>query len=111
MSKFFVGCPVRIIYSHNWPELAGKTGRIVGTGTYRYSPTNEARGLIGKDGWYVAPDVWGTDRAPAKAGDGAYITTRFLAMEDQLEPIVPEGMRPTTWEKCLWQPEKSLVTT
>ncbi len=23
----------------------------------------------------------------------------------RLEPILPESMQPTTWDKCLWQPE------
>lgn len=27
------------------------------------------------------------------------------AISSDWEPIIPEGMQPTTWDKCLWQPE------
>jgi hypothetical protein len=108
MSKFFVGCPVRIIYSIAFPELVGKTGRIIGVGTYTDNPSNRERGAVGKAGWSVKPDDWESDLCPRLINDKR---TRFLAMEDQLDPIVPEGMRSTTWEKCLWQPQKNLVTT
>lgn len=26
---------------------------------------------------------------------------------DRIEPIIPEGMQPCTWEECLWQPEQN----
>ena len=107
MSKFFIGCPVRIIYSVAFPELVGKTGRIVGAGTYPATERNNAAGDAGKQGWDVKPDMWESNWCPYPVDGGK---VRFMAKEDQLEPIVPEGMKPTTWEKCLWQPEKSLVT-
>lgn len=33
-----------------------------------------------------------------------------IALVNQLEPIIPEGMQPCTWEECLWQPAKNVVS-
>lgn len=37
--------------------------------------------------------------------DGEQLVCNKDVAGDFLEPILPEGMQPTTWDKCLWQPE------
>jgi len=105
MAKFFVGQKVRILWSHGWPELAGQEGRIVGTGVYHPRSPH-----AGKQCWLVAPDSWGSCTAPKISSNGG---NEFGAMDTQLEPIIPEGMKPVEWEDCEWQPDeiKELVVT
>lgn len=86
MSKFFVGQRVRILYSNNWPELAGGEGRIV-----RFlAPTavDDSHGEV-----EVSPDAWGSSSAPHPGlnGDGGW----FFPNASQLEPILPEGSAPS----------------
>ena len=88
MAKFFVGQRVRIVYSIGWPELRGKEGHVVGrelidTGVH-----------AGMEGYSVAPDVWGSTRAPVL---GAHGCTDFCACADQLQPILPSGAAPSEY--------------
>jgi hypothetical protein len=34
----------------------------------------------------------------------------FVFQEHNLEPILPEGMKPARWEGCAWQPDAEVVT-
>jgi hypothetical protein len=86
MSKFFPGCPVRILYSYGWPELKGSTGRIVDAGDITHGP------WAGNPGWRVAPDIWGTYHAPRPGTHGA---SNFCPTESQLEPVIPQGAAPS----------------
>jgi hypothetical protein len=90
MTALFVGQRVRIVMSRNLPHLVGREGRIVEiVGPY---PTIDGVG---------AALAYGLDIKPIERtmfgvyGWGAH----------QLEPILPEGMKPSEWSKCLWQPE------
>lgn len=89
MAKLFVGCRVRILYSRNWPSLAGQEGRIVGESVF--SPSSIHAGL---PGWSTAPDSWGTPLAPYPGTHGA---GEFCALDSQLEPILPEGAAPSEY--------------
>lgn len=82
MSGLFVVQRVRILFSDNWPELKGETGRIV--------DVCSDGGMTGFSDWMVAPDCWGTPRAPRKGTDGGI---RFAPNSRQLEPILPDGHR------------------
>ncbi len=77
MSKFRVGQRVRIKWSLGWPELAGEEGRITG----EFS----CDGPFGKSDWEVAPDSWGSCRAPKQGVNGAKF---FAPSSDQLSPII-----------------------
>lgn len=91
---FFIGQPVRIRWSLAWPELNGKTGRIVA----RLLESQRQHLPAGQAGeWEVAPDAWGGSAAPDAQG-------YFFPASEQLEPLVPEGMQPVDWEDCAWQP-------
>lgn len=83
MPKFFVGQRVRILYSKGWPELKGQEGRIVAVEhPIVWGPS------AGSEGYLVAPDCWGTHKAP---NNGLYGGNQFCPKPDQLEPILPEG--------------------
>lgn len=47
-------------------------------------------------------DCYGTANCPISV-EG------FSFSEDQLEPIIPEGASPSSWDKCVWKPDKELV--
>lgn len=83
MAKFFVGQRVRILWSRAWPELAGEEGRIISSDVQR-AQSEECE-------WVVAPDCWGSHRAPY-AGIGGGVM--FAPNSYQLEPILPEGQQP-----------------
>lgn len=89
MAKFFVGQRVRILRSFSWPELAGSEGCVVGLGD-----VITAGPWAGVQGITVAPDCWGTSRAPHTSSlSGA---THFCPLPDQLEPILPSGHHAAT---------------
>lgn len=85
MPKFFVGQRVRILFSNNWPELAGQEGRV--------TRCNVSSALLGggvaEGACNVAPDSWGGHYAPRPALNG--ISIRFAPEAHQIEPILPEG--------------------
>ena len=83
MPKFFVGQRVRILYSHGWPELNGQEGRVVALN--QEVATGPGKG---SQGYYVAPDCWGTHKAPYLGLHGG---NGFCPLSEQLEPILPEG--------------------
>lgn len=98
MARFYVGQRVRVKWSFGWPELAGEEGVIVQPRIV----DNPASPHFGRHGWRVAPDCWGTPRAPRiGVGGGGF----FCPIEDQLEPLQPEGWQKVEWSDCLWQPE------
>jgi hypothetical protein len=83
MATFFVGQRVRILWSDGWPELGGQVGRIVACGIQvTVGPS------VGKMGFHVAPDCWGSHVAPRKAPHGGAM---FAPLADQIEPIQPSG--------------------
>lgn len=51
-------------------------------------------------GEYLDRDCYGTANLPIGRTSWA---------EDQLEPIIPEGASPSSWDKCVWKPDKELV--
>lgn len=80
-----MGQRVRILYSNNWPELAGGEGRIVRFLAPR--AIDDFRGEV-----EVSPDAWGSSSAPHPGlRDGAW----FFPSTSQLEPILPEGSAPS----------------
>lgn len=93
---FFVGQRVRIKWSLTWPELTGQSGRIIAKlseAQRRYLP-------VGHSGeWEVAPDAWGGSASPDELG-------YFFPSSEQLDPLVPEEMRPVEWSECAWRPDK-----
>lgn len=82
MTTFFVGQRVKILWSDGWPELAGSEGTVIGRMMRRAGPNS------GTIGYEVAPDKWGTSRAPYIGKDEA---THFAPSSSQLEPILPSG--------------------
>lgn len=97
MARFRIGMCVRIKYSIGWPELAGEEGTIVEPSTIGVGP------CLGRKGWRVSPDIWGSYRAPYESLYGA---TYFCPIEDQLEPIT-DSYDLVSWESMrdLWVPE------
>ena len=93
MATFRVGQRVRIKYSNGWPELAGKTGRIVGK--------SSNKGILGDSEWEVAPDEWGSCIAPRP---GVHWGEYFCPNSCQLEPILYDGNKTAEWGECLWMP-------
>ncbi len=93
MSHFYVGQRLRIKWSRNWPDLAGKEGAIV--------EASEDGGLNGTSEWIVAPDCWGVAIAPHPGLNGA---ARFGPSSSQLEPIT-DSYDKVEWSACLWAPE------
>jgi len=83
MPKFFVGQRVRILYSHGWPELNNQEGRVVALDQVIHNGPG-----AGEQGYHVAPDLWGTHKAPYRGLHGAEV---FGPRSEQLEPILPEG--------------------
>lgn len=86
MKRLFVGCRARILYSHGWPSLAGEEGRIVGR--------SKTPGIRGDSEWLVAPDCWGSYKAPMAGVRGELY---FGPHSDQLEPILPDGAGPSKY--------------
>ncbi len=82
MAKFFVGQRVRIKWSVGFTELAGEEGRVIEVGQFPTVQGNIAD-LV------VAPDVWSSEWCPY------YSCRRFTPRAIQLEPILPEGQRPS----------------
>lgn len=83
MSRFFVGQRVRLVAVREslhpgW--LIGAEGRITAT---------KHRLAQKPYDWIVTLDCGAV---------GAVLSM-------QIEPILPEGMKPVEWSKCLWQPE------
>ena len=99
MTAFYVGQRVRIKWSVGWPELAGQVGTI--TQAAAWGPCMGQQ--EGRRGWEVAPDSWGSYRAPHKGLLGG---NAFCALPDQLEPLTDSNQL-VTWESMrdLWMPE------
>jgi hypothetical protein len=100
MATFIKGQRVRIKFSHNWPELAGKEGTVIG-------PTDcTTQGLTDErtSGYIVAPDCWGTHIAPHEGICGD--RTWFGPLAEQLEPLY-DGYQKTSWDalKDIWAPD------
>lgn len=94
MSKFHAGQRVRIIWSMNWPELGGGQGTVIEKitpGTYD-DPIWE---------YLVAPDCWGSERAPIRGLTGGIY---FAPSGDQLEPL-SDANDVISWDECIWHPE------
>lgn len=81
--NFFVGQRVRILWSNDWPCLAGAEGRIVARVTLKPDDDQSCE-------WVVAPDLWGSPIAISPR-DGEFHA--FAPNSSQLEPIVPDGHR------------------
>lgn len=91
MATFYVGQRVRILWSRNWPELAGQEGRIVGRvshGPFDWFDNESAARFCQ---WDVAPDVWGSPLSPDPDPSGRLGI--FSPNSSQLEPILPQGHR------------------
>lgn len=86
MAKFFVGQRVRIKWSKGWPELAGQEGVINGLAGNK--------GIEGVSEWTVAPDIWGSHRAPSPGLNGGIF---FAPNSNQLEPLQPDGAQPSVY--------------
>jgi len=83
----YPGCRVRIIYSPNFPDLPGTEGTIVDRGPYPNSSGNPC--------WRVSCDAWGgKEWCP-------YKVAWFGPTDDQLEPIIPDGLLEEIKEKEL----------
>ncbi len=41
--------------------------------------------------------------------DNGYFTENIICRPEELEPILPEGMKGVEWSDCLWQPESEAV--
>lgn len=80
MSKHFVGQRVRIVYAKS--PRNGCEARITGR-----SYSNHTHYGLGHY-WDCDVDGWGN-----RSSDG----TRFAYMDDQLEPIIPEGAAPSEY--------------
>lgn len=94
MNGLFVGQHVRIRWSITWPGLNGKPGRIVA----RLSAAHRNLLPPGHSGeWEVAPDDWGGSASPDALGF-------FFPASEQLEPMLPQGVRGVSWEDREWQP-------
>lgn len=91
MKRLYVGCRVSIIWSINFPELAGQLGTIIA----------KASGAI-IDGvrceWEVAVDNWGRCSCPP------YEFATFSPSSEQLEPAT-DSYDVVGWDECIWQPE------
>lgn len=98
MAKFFVGQRVRILWSDGWPELKGEQGTIVAKALNA--------GLRGISEWEVAPDTWGTHKAPHPAPDGGEV---FAPNSAQLEPLIKPDNVVGSWEKLGWHPSEFLA--
>lgn len=93
MSRFYVGCRVRIKWSTHFPELDGLVGTITAAA--------EDGGVDGTSEWLVAPDCWGSPAAPtARDGNIGF----FAPNSDQLEPASDANDK-IEWEECAWCPE------
>ena len=82
----FIGARVRILWSNNFPELAGEEGRIIGK--------QDSGGRYNAGMWNVAPDIWGSDSKPGLQPDPDSYPNRFAPHSEQLEPILPESAKP-----------------
>lgn len=82
----FIGARVRILWSRNFPELAGEEGVIIGI--------QESGGPYGAGMWNVAPDIWGSDKKPGLQPNPENYPHKFAPHSEQLEPITPEGAQP-----------------
>jgi hypothetical protein len=89
MAKFFVGQTVRVRCQDS--EMDGFETRIVAL---------DVEGEEDDIGVYVGAEVMDTCGANY-AGD----FDTYVFEYHELEPIIPEGMKPSTWEQCEWQPE------
>lgn len=87
MTTFRVGQRVRLKYLRDpiWNFLAGREGQIVAVGDF---PASKQHRLAHQ----YKVRIVGFQRL------GGFIGS-------QLDPIIPEGMQPVSWESCLWQPE------
>lgn len=100
MSRFYVGQRVRIKWSIAWPELS----RHIGTIEEAWVIPDDAPYGAGEKVWLVAPDMWGSSRAPEPKIINSYRATHFSPAEDQLEPIT-DSYDVTSWDTCVWKPE------
>lgn len=79
MKLLYVGCRVRILWSRDYPELAGTEGTIIDSGV-------EFPDGVTED-WVVRPDAWDNDYQT----DGEF-DNYFTPDSDQLEPVLPDGL-------------------
>ena len=91
MKRLFVGCRVRILWSHCWPELAGTEGRIIAKG----DGTSATYGEVPRD-WWVHPDAWPASTPSPRSSVSGKIHRGFAPCSDQLEPILPDGATAST---------------
>ena len=98
MAKFFVGQRVRILWSNQWPELAGQEGVITG-----HCPGANTSGNVAQ--WLVAPDCWGSDETDIPGMDGCGGV--FRPRDEQIVPA-SDSNQLSSWEamKELWTPER-----
>lgn len=94
MGRWFVSQRVRLVRPCQ-PKNMGLEGRIVAIGPFR-------RGDHTHDNWAASEDcdcevLWDTETIPA------------CCDYHRIEPILPEGMQPVSWESCLWQPEGEIA--
>jgi hypothetical protein len=82
MSAFFVGQRVRIVAAHTYHPMVGVEAVIV-SGPHT---------VQGRFAWELSVHV--PERPFAR-----------FAEPWQLEPVIPDGMKPARWEDCVWQPE------
>lgn len=78
MAKFFVGQRVRVVETINYHHLIGAETRVA---------------CIYGESLYQLELFDADDGLP------------LHCFARQIEPIIPEGMKPSTWDQCEWQPE------
>ena len=93
-----MGQHVRIKYSLGWPELDGTEGTVTSLNPSGYWVTSPDGTNV-----RVAPDMWGSEKAPSPSLQGA---TTFSPSASQLEPIT-DSYDLVSWESMrdLWEPE------
>lgn len=99
MSAFFIGQRVRILWSKNWPMLAGQEGTIVDIYTAGDDPSYPNPD---EEVYETAPDSWGSSSAFVR---GTEVT--FGPVRAQLEPAC-DANTVIDWADCVWQPDQKL---
>lgn len=82
MAVFVIGQRVRIKWSNHWPELAGQEGTVQNSSFVGADEHVQGAGYY----YWVAPDCWGTFKAP----DGGGL---FAPRGEQLEPVQDDKQR------------------
>lgn len=98
MSKFFVGQRVKKVRGI---VNVGSTGTVLALGSFTHD--DEGHSFAGG----MVADMELRHDAPWRNTEGHIqpASATCFGLQDNYEPIVPEGMQPVEWSQCLWQPE------